>query len=55
MKTKRKLFRVIRVRDGAVVGEHISKELAIKRLRRLVSMSNGRLEESSFRVERATP
>jgi hypothetical protein len=50
-KLRRYTHRVIRIRDGANVGEHTSEDLARKRVRRLVSMSKGRLTEAAFRIE----
>lgn len=46
-------YLVVRVRDGAVVGEHSSEALARKRIKRLVSMSKGRLTEKAFKIQGA--
>jgi hypothetical protein len=51
-KTKQKTYLAVRVSDGEVVGEHSSKDLALKRIKRLVSMSRGRLTEKAFKVRR---
>jgi hypothetical protein len=43
---------VVRVTDGAIVGEHSTEELALKRIRRLLSMSRGKLTAKAFVVLR---
>jgi len=48
--TKKPKFFVIRVADGAEVGEHSSEALARKRIRRYISMSRGRLTEDAFKI-----
>jgi hypothetical protein len=47
---RRFTHRVERVSTGANCGEHMSFELATKRVGRLVAMSNGRLTAADFRI-----
>lgn len=44
------MFNVIRISTGANCGTHSTWKLAVKRIHRLVAMSNGKLTTASFYI-----
>ena len=44
-------YKVIRIESNSDCGQHSTRELAEKRISRLVAMSNGKLTRADFRIE----